>query len=241
MQKLDSINMNSTCQHTDAYHLTSNTHTCTLDHVKEETSMSLAGISFVNGKIIAFSDSKSTKYRNGKPYAAEPVQKIFKNEHFVLVCTGTNELPVFNGHQYQIQKLEDWMNSEMPSTEDPWALCKRLFEYLQDKCRQDIPSITIIGAQPSIGNKNCILFSLIISGSSFKYEGNSVGNDVCWNSGADEYVQYYRENTYRLLTDSEDILKKELETCIQEIEKRHNQEPDWYNPVGGEIQVERFH
>lgn len=241
MHEVNSMNTRLTYQYADPYHLTSNTHTCTLESTREEKSMSFAGITFVNGKIIAFSDSKSTKYRNGKPYEVDQVQKIFKNDSFILVCTGTNELPVFNGRQYQIQKLEDWMNGEIPSVENPWALCKRLFEYLQDKCRQDIPSITIIGAQPSIGYKNCFLFSSVISNSSFKYEGTAVGNDACWNSGADEYVQYYRENTYKLLTDSEDILKKELETCIQEIEKCHELEPDWYNPVGEEIQVERFH
>ena len=72
--------------------------------------MSFAGVTFVKGKVLAFSDSKSTRIKDGKRIEAGSVQKVFKNDDLVLTCTGVNTLPVLKDQKYYVLPLAEWVN-----------------------------------------------------------------------------------------------------------------------------------
>lgn len=198
--------------------------------------MSFAGITFTKEKIVAFSDSKSTKFVNGQPMETSPVRKVFGNDAFVVTCTGSNAIPVMKDDCCSCMGLDDWMDEKIEQVDSVWELCKSLYEFLHKECIQNIEPIILIGAQPIGDGKDvCKFFTAKISRQSFVFEEQFVTEAKSLYSGADEYIQYFNQNPERLLNGSVDILETELKNAILKIQDLHG--PDWYNPVGGKIQI----
>lgn len=77
--------------------------------------MSFVGMHIMQGGIIAFADSKATViYENGfkvEDLQRSPVQKIFKNDNFILVTHGNNE--IFSTRNKQ--NIEDYLHEKVKS------------------------------------------------------------------------------------------------------------------------------
>lgn len=216
--------------------LTKDTFLHTLDG-KEERSMSFAGVTFVKGKVLAFSDSKSTRIKDGKRIEAGSVQKVFKNDDLVLTCTGINTLPVLKDQKYYVLPLAEWINGNIQNTASALDICKRLFDYIRTECVQCIDPIIMIGAYRLDDNReSCMFFLSEISQNSFSFKEQLISEANSWYSGDDEYLQYFNHHPEKLFTTSDVILENEIKKSIREIENGHDQ--NWYNPVGGKIQVE---
>lgn len=74
-----------------------NTSTYCKSDGKEKTNMSFVGIKVCKDGLVAFGDSKSSKYDTFNNLCLdkgnETVQKVFKTENFLLVTFGTNIIP----------------------------------------------------------------------------------------------------------------------------------------------------
>lgn len=130
-------------------------------------------------KIVAFSDSKSTKLVNGQPTETTPVRKVFGNDIFVVTCTGSNTLPVMKDDRCYCLRLEDWMDEKIEQVDSVWKLCKSLYEFLHKECIQNIEPIILIGAQPIGDGKDvCKFFTARIFRQSFSFEEQFVTDGI---------------------------------------------------------------
>lgn len=127
-----------------------NTSTYCKSDGKEKTNMSFVGIKVCKDGLVAFGDSKSSKYDTFNNLCLdkdnETVQKVFKTENFLLVTFGTNIIP---GRKEM--KIEDWINSNIHDFHAPHEFFQEFLNFLvyERKCLFDYHFI--IGAKDKNG------------------------------------------------------------------------------------------
>ena len=207
---------------------------------REGENMSFAGITFCDGKILAFADSKSTRYIDQISYDDGCVRKIFKGDGFVLVFTGMNTFPVMDGKLTRLEKLEDWMEENISKISSPIHLLLKLQLYFDKYVTQDVGHISIKGAYLN-HTPNLPKYTVLdaeIGKNYFRYEKIPAIDNNAWFMGYPEYVEHFKWNTVELMTSSSDQLRFVLEDIVKKMQTKHGSE--WYNPVGGPICIEEL-
>lgn len=207
---------------------------------QEVNFMSFSGVCFAEGKILAFSDSKSTQYVNGFPYYIGNVKKIFKNQQFIVTCTGSNNLPLLKNSHMELQRLEDWMNENISEDMTVFSLCQHLYEYFNTDVATDLNNVVLTGTyrKKELGKNQCIFVRSEIGCDMFCYKKQLITKAETWYYGADEYMDYFDHHRWELISSSKEYLQNVLESTIKKIQ--HKLGPGGYNPVGVPVCVEEF-
>ena len=225
---------------TDDLTLTNKPLSSTLKKNREEEDMSFAGITFCDGKILAFADSKSTRYIDRISHDDGYVRKIFKADEFILVFTGTNTIPIMDGELTRLQKLEDWMDKNIPKASSPIHLLLKLQLYFDKYVTQDVGHLSVKGAYLN-HTPNLPRYTVLdaeIGKNYFRYEKIPAIDSNSWFMGNSEYVEHFKWNSVELMTSSKEQLCFVLEDIVKKMQTKHGLE--WYNPVGGPICVEEL-
>lgn len=199
---------------------------------KEEDSMSFIGMKICNNGIVAFGDSKSSKYINGCLTCDKErgeIQKIFKHDNFIISTWGINEIIVNNN---KVDWIEDVMNLILSSCKDKEDFLEQFKNYLFDS--KNIQEFHfLIGYKDThyqiIEYKVNAFYVLPISYE--HYNGSKYAGDV-------DYMKKYNQLRYKDKIDSLEFslyIKKEIERMIEDFEEKLD-----YNPVGLPVNVEIF-
>ena len=220
--------------------LVANTNQTTVNYSSKnvkEKEMSFVGLVFHKDCIIAFGDSKSTKYDvNNNPYeeVGRTVTKLIKGSDYIGVAYGNNKIRVDCGDCIKETPVEDWIRENMPCSYDEMMVKLHLCLLKEDRLvDRNVPFYFYFGEKHGIRNK-AVYYE--ISDSTFiKHVSYHFNETLVWG-GNSEYGNHYDFFPERLLSKNENEIKTELEACIRWRDTFSGK----YNPVGGEVFVEKY-
>lgn len=210
---------------------------------KEEKVMSFVGISYVDGRIFAFADSKSSRTENGamvEDYARPVVNKIFSNSKFIMVMYGRNSMEIGdNGNTAEVY-LEDLIPGLAGENDSFWEAMVNFKKYVDDNLRRSSSDFSFIGAYWTIaqGQKTLNFSNCTVNKDKFVFQESSSNpkEAECRFAGDTRYVRHYERYSYRLLSSNKEYIEKELIDTIN----MFGRYPNEYNPVGGPVSVVEF-
>lgn len=200
--------------------------------------MSFVGMHITNEGIIAFADSKGTiEYESG--YKQEdvnrgPIQKIFKNNHFILVTHGNNEIFSSKVH------LEDYLNKKVKDGVNVNEFLNQFYnDLIHDKPDYNDGFYRFIIGTKNDKNMYCIYDIVIHIHDSTIYlpKPQSSGYII---GGNKRYMDIYQAHQFYHHIDIKEYsqhIKSVVENMIQ-LEDCFTQYE--YNPAGLPIQIEIF-
>lgn len=195
--------------------------------------MSIVGIQKTAEGLIAFADSKATYLENGHPRFDEkrgPIDKIFSNDKFICVSSGSNEL-VING---EIVFLEAYMKENIK-------------DFTTEEFAVDFASKTIMPSSPvrrsysfvfgAKDKKGLYIQGCKIADGVISWQPKNYGFGMIF-SGADQYVRILEntpEQSILPIRTHEKLIKRQIELLIEYFDLFSN-----YNPVGCPVHTKVF-
>ena len=202
--------------------------------------MSFVGMHIMRDGIIAFADSKATlSFKSGRKVEdiqRGPIQKIFKNNQFILVTHGNNE--IFS--EKNKMNIEDYINNKMI---DNVSYEDFLHDFYQDitNCQTDYNDGLyqfIIGSKNENG-KYFLLRCTVQQGEYIKFSSKNFGKSVLYG-GEQSFCKMYEIQQFYYDIDIHkyaSMLKTFLEKIVEAKDPFSEIE---YNPVGLPINIEIF-
>lgn len=202
--------------------------------------MSFVGMHIMQDGIIAFADSKATLSfetgRNVEDFNRGPIQKIFKNNHFVITTHGNNE--IFS--EEKKMNIEDYINDKMT---DDITYEDFIHDFYQDitYCQtnyNDGEYNFIIGSKSETG-KYFLLRCTVQQGEYIKFSSKNFGKSVLYG-GEQSFCKMYEIQQFYYDIDIHkyaSMLKTFLEKIVEAKDSFSEIE---YNPVGLPINIEIF-
>ena len=189
---------------------------------EEDNKMSFVGLQFnkTEKKIIAFADTKSTRFYSDRPVAdANPVHKIFANNALVMVSWGTNEYIDEKGNICPINSL---ISPNLDNLQDAFQALRDSFSQLENAKSEFI-----------LGKRGMDeVFYVSVTGKAIIEKREKFPEDVLTvYGGRDEYIRIFDQNSRLNQMDGLGI-KREIEGMVEFFDKHLD-----YNYVGGEIEI----
>lgn len=202
--------------------------------------MSFVGMHIMQDGIIAFADSKATlSFETGRrveDYKRGPIQKIFKNNQFILATHGNNE--IFS-EEYKMN-IENYINNKMANNVTYEDFIHNFYQDISN-CKaeyNDGKYNFIIGSKDKTG-KYFLLRCTVQQGEYVQFSSKTFGQSVLYGSEKSfckmyEVQQFYHDiDIYQYASMIKTFLEKMIEAkdAFSKIE---------YNPVGLPINIEIF-
>lgn len=189
---------------------------------KEDNEMSFVGLQFDKNKkkIIAFADTKSTRFPNRKPAAdTNPVHKIYASGEIIMVSYGQNEYVNQFGSP---QPLDSLITTNMHDLKSVFLTLRDSYAWFGDAKTEFI-----------MGKKGIDeVFYITVTGDSITEKRSRLAGDVVTvYGGNDEYTHIFDQNSKLNQLDGLG-LKRELESLVEFFDRHVD-----YNYVGGEIEI----
>lgn len=201
---------------------------CSFDG-RNELIVSFVGMKICSDGIVAITDSKASREKNYQFYEDVKrgrIQKVFKNNNFILITHGYNEIQKDGNIIY----IEDWINEHIGCLTYEEFLIKFCNENQQDKKEFHF----IVGYKEN--NQYCVS-SVTVQGD--KYIINYKRTDKLFYFGGDnKYINMFSQMNLTLLKDVQSS-KEDLETLLTEMIHIFDYYDD-YNSVGLPVQIEIF-
>ena len=203
---------------------------------KEMDNMSFVGIFNTMNGLIAFGDCKATRIFNDghleKDTKRGTIQKVFKNNKFIVVTYGNNELFSLS----RLQNMEDYFSEHLT----PDILYDDFFRELSFKLSYDKPEHHsgiyhfIVGAKDT--DDRYYICQVIIDAKSGKLEISEKDfQKHCVYAGNDKYVKLF-DNIPTYFDEPIDANCKRIKCQIEKMVEIFDEDPH-YNPVGLPILV----
>lgn len=194
---------------------------------KEDRNTSFVGVSYVQGKIFAFADSKSSRSVNGltKIDMERPqVNRIFQNRKFIMAMYGSNSFPIFKDEKTHVIYLEDLVK-ELIGEEDTFIEAMyKIKKYLRQNLTQEVRDLCFIAGYWSEDDPSEAVITLAsVNKSKLQFNEPGHKNDDVLYGG------------HHLLTSNPEYLRLELNKTIDMFEGKGE-----YNPVGLPVRVVEF-
>lgn len=207
---------------------------------REGEMMSFAGISAVDGRIFAFSDTKGSIYDGTIHKYVEDshrgsIKKIFYNQHFVAVTTGVNS---FWGHGDRTYYVSDWIDEHILSVTNPYMLLQSLFGWLKKNSftLDHNEAITFLFLYRSEGVLYQIFANIKEDGIEIRTTEISVKSLYEAYIGNPKYVHVFEQIPGIFKTADPDAIRDRIQTAVKLFDTGTD-----YNFVGGDIQVIEYH
>lgn len=206
---------------------------------KELKYMSLVALYNTPDGIVCLSDSKSTKmYPDGRMEEDKirgNIKKIFKNNKFIFVTCGLNELLVNN----RIVNIEDWVQDNLTNDIDPENFFAKMREVVfKEPVDFDYPYLFCYGTKDKDSGYYFSQIEFNPQKKVVRY-GEKNYRFQCFYGGNKWYQEIMSQYTFYTyfspLKEIAEQKKKELEKLIELYDISH-----YYNPVGGPIRTEIF-
>ena len=189
---------------------------------EEDNKMSFVGLQFnkKEKKIIAFADTKSTRFYSDRPVAdTNLVHKIFANDALVMVSWGTNEYIDEKGN---ICPLNSLISPNLDNLQNAFHVLRDGFSLLENAKSEFI-----------LGKRGMDeVFYVTVTGKAIIEKRDRFSEEIVTvYGGRDEYIRIFNQNSRLNQMDGLGI-KREIEGMVEFFDKHLD-----YNYVGGEIEI----
>lgn len=191
----------------------------------KDNNMSFVGLQLdqINGKVIAFADSKATMLLRGNLVQDEkriPLQKIFFNDDLLLVTYGQNEYVDEYG---QIIRLEELLSKNMSQLRIVFSTLMESYSSVQGSGSTHFLYVE---------KNSYVLHYVVVEPFSISHKKINVANDVRTVCGGDDLcLKIFEKNEDRNSYIANQIRKK-IEAIIDFLDEQSS-----YNPVGKPVQI----